>query len=444
MREPTDIPEREPTCTVTCTSKIKIKCLWLVVGVIELFLTFGLVLVFIKYRFFVDAVCRPLNGSNVSNASSLGDVRHWFYVNGNKIETSGYMHVMLIIFSTFLSFLKIPEYFMLAWGTHKWLLHEPRPDVPIPKPACSRGCVVSIVLVVAFLLLLGAAISYFGVEMELEEERCKYDNSYGDMLGVLYKVHCGLDLVSALLACFVRAWMVNHTYKVKYIWSSAEVTNEPLTDASLNDLLTSQTAQQLAEDAFIQEYEVEYEKKGEQAKEQMMPFAPWFLMPLLHFVVLTLINPHLLLTPWTYDHNGRKSKIIAKGQYFYFAVVIVQFVQILIQNGCAMRMNQYHKDYYREMEERVVYKYGHYTKHPQTTDAPSGRTVPDDSVKVKSFRKSYILIASQMSIAMKFKDEYNFEPTFFSFVPHMNVDNPYILIVLVIGIIVSALDFLYK
>ncbi len=444
------VTEPTATCTCTCTSTKKIGCLWLVVGVIVLLLIVGVALVFVKYLYFISA-CHPLfNGSNGSwtngsNVSSLGNDPS-FYVNGNKIETGSYMHIMLIIFLVSVSFLKIPEYIMLAWGTHKWLLHKPRPDLlPIPKHVCSCGFVLFIVVVVVFLLGLGGTVVYLGVEMEKEKEEEEERNSECDkrfrhMLGVVYKVHCGLDLVSALLACFVRAWMINHTYKVKNIWSSAEVTDEqPAAKATNKKLaLTNKTAQQLAEDAYLHEYEFEYVKKGEQAKEQMMPFVPWFLMPWLHFLVLTVINPHLLLTPWTHNGDGQRSKVITISRVFYFLTVILYFVQILIQNGCAMRMNQYHKDYYRDMEERVVYKYGHYTKHPQTTDVPSGRAVPDDSVKVNSF----ILIASQMS--MKFKDKYNFDPTFFSFFTNMNVANPFCLVIFIVGIAVSASDFLYK
>ncbi len=457
---------REPTRTS------KIFCLWLGLVGIVLLLIVGVALVFVKYLYFIHACHPPFNGSNGSwtngsNVSSLGNDPS-FYVNGNKIETGSYMHIMLIIFLVSLSFLKIPEYFMLAWGTHKWLLHKPR-DLPIPKPARSCGFVLSIVVVMVFLFGLGGTVIYLGVEMEKEEEAEEERNSECDKLfrhkfGVVYKVHCGMDLFSALLACFVRVWMIDHTYKVKNIWSVPEATNEqPAAKATDKKLaLTNKTAQQLAEDAYLHEYEFEYVKKGEQAKEQMMPFVPWFLMPWLHFLVLTVINPHLLLTPWTHNGDGQRSKVIMISRVFYFLTVILYFVQILIQNGCAMRMNQYHKDYYRDMEERLVYKYGHYTKRPQTTDAPSGRTVPDDSVpadsvpadsvpddsvpddsvEVNSFKKSYILIASQMS--MKFKDEYNFDPTFFSFFTNMNVANPFYLIIFIVGIAVSASDFLYK
>ncbi|XP_064403904.1 uncharacterized protein LOC135349308 [Halichondria panicea] len=442
----------------------KIICLGLVLVVIVLLLIVGLALMVVKYTLFVDAVCHH------PNSSSAGD--RLFYVNGNKIENGGYMHVVLIIFSAFISFIKIPEYIALACGTHNWLLHKRRSGISAPPTtrscgcvcvtarSCSCvttrccGCVMTSVGVFLFLLAAGMGMLFFAIKMELEEERCKYDNNYGNMLSVVYIIHCGLDFCCALLACFVRVWMIIHTYKVKEIWSPSAKVNcvdrlrsyclklfgakeEVATYEQLTDESSKKTAQQLAEEAYLHEYEVEYEKRGEQAKEQMLPFVPWFLFPWLHFALLTVINPHLLLTPWTYDHNGRKSKIIAKSRYFYLLGVIVYFVQILVQNACAMRMNQYHKDYHRDMEKRVVHKYGRYTENPQTTTiVPS---VPDDSVVEK--KKNYIFIASQIS--MKFKDEYNFEPTFFSFFINI-IENPYYMIILVIGIAVSASDFLYK
>ncbi len=425
---------------------LKIICLGLVLGVIVLLLIVGLALMVVKYTLFVDAVCHHLNSSSASDRS--------FYVNGNKIENGGYMHVVLIVFSAFISFIKIPEYIALACGTHKWLSHKRRSSISAPPTARSCGCVMTSVGVFLFLLAAGMGMLFFAIKMELEEERCKYDNNYGNMLSVVYIIHCGLDFYCALLACFVRVWMIIHTYKVKEIWSPSATTKVNCVDdfvaivSSYSELRrksqneatyeqltgesSSKTAQQLAEEAYLHEYEVEYEKRGEQAKEQMLPFVPWFLFPWLHFAVLTVINPHLLLTPWTYDHNGRKSKIIAKSRYFYLLGVIMYFVQILIQNACAMRMNQYHKDYHRDMENRVVYKYGRCT---ESTIVPS---VPDDVVEKK---KNYIFIASQIS--MKFKDEYNFEPTFFSFFINI-IENPYYMIILVIGIAVSASDFLYK
>ena len=427
----------------------------------------GLALVIIKYVCFIDA-CRPSNGayvcfidacppSNGTNSSSAGD--YSFYVNGKKIETGSYMHIVLVIFSASLSVTRILEYIALAWGTYKWFSHERRSDIPAPPTARYCGCnctTFCIVVLVLCLLGLGGVAVYFARKMEFIKEQC----CLGKMLGVVYIIHCVLDFCSAVLACFVRVWMIYHTYKVKEIWSitepiderTDEATNVQLTDEATNVQLTDEatntaieklataqdittelatellsnkeTVQQLAENAFYNEYEVEYEKKGEQAKEQMLPFVPWFLFPWLHFAVLTVINPHLLLTPWT--HNGSKSEVINWSRGFYFVSVLVYFVHILIQNACAMRMNQYHKDYHRGMKNRVVHKYGRCT----------------EGGMVKKFKKRYIFIASQIS--MKFKHEYNFYPTFFSFFTNMNVDNPYILLVFVIGIAVSASDFLYK
>ncbi len=202
-----------------------------------------------------------------------------------------------------------------------------------------------------------------------------------------------------------------------------------ITTELASELLSNkEIVQQLAEDAFYNEYEVEYEKKGEQAKELMLPFVPWFLFPWLHFLVLTLINPHLLLTPWTHDHNQHRSEVIARSQLLYFGILIVYFVQIAVQHACAMRMNQYHKDYHTDMKKRVVYKYGCCTE--------------DDSVDEKKFKKKYIFKASQIS--MKFKDEYKFDPTFLSFFPNVNVENPYYLLVFIVGIAVSTSKILYK
>ncbi len=374
---------------------------------------------------------------------------------------------------------------------------------------------------------------YFAINMELEEESCKEDNSYRHTLVVLHMIHSVIDFLSTVLAFVVRLWMIYHTYKVMKIWSIPEAINE---EKRADELSSSKTAQQLAEDNFYNEYEVEYEKRGKEVKEQMLPFVPWFLFPWLHFFVLTLINPHLLLTPWTHDHNEHRSEVIARSQLLYFGIVIVYFVQIAVQHACAMRMNQYHKDYHADMENRVVHKYERYTENPQTTtivpsvpndnpqtttdvplvpndnpqittivpsvpndnpqtttivpsvpndnpqtttdvplvpndnpqtttivplvpndnpqtttivplvpnDNPQTTTivpsVPDDSVVEKE--KKYIFIASQIS--MKFKDEYKFDPTFLSFFPNVNVENPYYLLVFIVGIAVSTSKILYQ
>ncbi len=125
----------------------KIICSWIVVGVIELFPIAGLALMVAKYVLFVDAGCHHLNSASDSNSSSTG--YHWFYINGNKIETGGYMYISLILFSVFISLLQIPEYFALGWGTYKWLSHKRPSDISAPPTTCSCNCTCSCCCVVS-------------------------------------------------------------------------------------------------------------------------------------------------------------------------------------------------------------------------------------------------------------------------------------------------------
>ncbi len=383
---------------------------------IELVLGIGLALMLVKYLPFIDAKCDSLNATN-------GSDDHSFYFNDKKIEAQSYMHITLVVFLTFLSLLNMLEYLTLAIGTREWLR---KPDTSIRlsrKDICGR--VVCVLLVGSGFVLLASGMLYFASMMEREEERCEYDNSLARVIGDMYWVHCALDFLKAILSCAVRVWMIIHTYKIKAIWSSTR-SIKPLAD--VDGLLEANSFEELAGNAFFEEYEVKYKEKGRLAKNEMLPFVPWFLIPLVQFLAMSPMNPHLLLTPWTYNHDGQRSKIIAKARYFYLVIVLIKFTELLVQYGCVWRMDQYNQDYYENMEKNILYRYG----------LPS----EDDSAKVKDFKKRYIVAASQKKIP--FRDRFNFEPTFLSFEPKIQVENPLYILVLVFGLIVSASDILYK
>ncbi len=386
----------------------------------------GLALMFVKYMVFIDAKCEPLNATNGSNSTPHDSS---FYINGKKMESGSYMHVMLIVFSTSLSLLNMLEYTTFAWGVYKWLKTSLSsswlPSYKATRCKCVV-CVVCVVSVVFGFLVLASGMLFFAIKMELEKERCEHENSFGRAIGYVYLTHSALDCMNVLVHCGIRVWMIIHTYKIKAIWSREE--DSFVQVINTNEIITNNTIEELVDNAFFEEYEIGYKKRGHLAKKEMLPFIPWFMIPLWHFLVLALINPHLLLTPWTYNHSGQRSRVIAKAQYFYFAIVLIKFVQLLVQYACVWRMNEYNQKYFDDMEERVLYKYGRYKE--------------DDNDTVKLFKKCYIVAASQKK--MKLKDDFDFEPSFLSFLPKIHVENPLYVVGLVIGLLVSSSDFLYK
>lgn len=385
---------------------------------IELVLLINLALVFVKYTLFINANCHPLNSTNVIN--------HSFYFDGALISTGSYKHVTLILFSLFISFLSMLEYATLGWGILQWLSINRSQSVGQSRRTYTCACICVVILVLLIFAFGGASI-LFAVQMESEKLRCETDNQYANNVALLFKVHCGLDGLEILLACAVRVWMVLVVFKIKNVWATCKQTVS-LTDHYVCSILSIKGEQALADDAYLNEFLTEYPSRGKQATDLMKPFQPWFLQPWLLFLVLTCINPHTLLTPWTYNHSGQLSKVIAKARYYYFSHVLMRFILVIVQNACVMKMSQYHQEYHSTMRKSVIYKYGYFNAN--------------DANCVKHFKRSYILAASQKP--MEINEDFDFMPTFFSFVPNINVDNPFYVLILVIGLSVKASDFLYQ
>ncbi len=280
-----------------------------------------------------------------------------FYIDNEILKSWSIEHVSLTMFSLFVCSSYFVEYFFLALGTHKWIKNSSNSST-LRDLSSNRCYVCSILLIVIVFFLFTGGILALGVFMEIEEQqKCDPDNDkFGTIVGYVFMAHLVFDFINNLVSCGIRIWMILHTYKIKAIWSREEDATVQLTEARVDELLTTHSIEDLVDEAFFDEYEVEYKKRGPLAKDQMLPFVSWFLIPWWHFLILSFVNPDLVLTLWTFSPDGHVIRVISYARYFYFVRLLINFTQLFVQHACVWRMNEYNQKYFDDMEERLLYK----------------------------------------------------------------------------------------
>ena len=98
--------------------------------------------------------------------------------------------------------------------------------------------------------------------------------------------------------------------------------------------------------------------------------------------------------------------------------------QLLLQYIFALKVNEYHRDYYLEMKRRVLFKF-------------------IDANKKKEFKQDYLVEASQLISTVEFHDDFNFYPTFLGLNPRIPVDGPFYILLLLVGVIIGTSDKLF-
>ena len=384
---------------------------------IEAGLGVKLCLVNMKYWLFMDASCDHLNATAALNTSVEPPTEDPGYlVAGKHIRTGSTVHVLLFLFTFLISALNMHEYVQLAYGTYKYLSDSQKP-LPTkvtpedPKPLRKPWCSWLAIFVIFFFLCLVPLLKFsVGVIMEVQKSGCIWEASSGGNLSRIYVAYCCLELLNAvLLACTVRVLMVWQTIKIRSVWFTD-------TRKAPKKHTENESFKKEAEKAWLAERQ-DYERRGKEVKRMMTPFKWWFLTPWIMFLVMTLINPHTLLTPWT---RYEDSKLLSMSQVYYLLLVVLKAFQVFTQNACVMAMNNYHQEYYRKMTRRFMKGF--------TQDV-------DSTPKYQEEAKEFFFV---------FNEKFSFHPNFLCINARIDVDTPYFVLCLILGIFVSSSDILFR
>ncbi len=367
---------------------------------------------------FMDASCDPLNATfNTSNTTVDPPTTFPGYlVNGKRIRTGGTVHVLLFLFTFFISALNMLEYVQLGYGTYKYLSDSQKPlpeklastvfdSKPLRKPWCS--C-LAIIVIIFFLVLVSLLKFLVGVTMEVQKSECIWEMSSGGNVARIYVTYCFLELLNAIcLACTVRVLMVVQTIRIRSVWFT-DMKKAP-------EKPTRDSLKKNAEDAWHAEKH-DYERRGKEVKRMMTPFKWWFLTPWIMFLFMTFINPHTLLTPWT---RYEESKLLSMSRIYYLLFVVLKAFQVFTQNACVMAINYYHREYYRKMKKRFM------------------KGFTDDVVSTPKYQEE----AKEFTFVIN--DKFSFYPNFLCLNAKINVETPYFVLCLILGIFVSSSDILF-
>ncbi len=394
------------------------------VFVIEVVLAVKLCLITSKYVFFVDVTC-DFNETALMNDLHNKDE---YLINGKRIRTWNTIHVLLFLFAFLISFLNMLEYLQLAWGTWKYIcdLEKHSPESTASSELSIFSKLVSLwrsrrkwmitVVIVFFLLLIPFLKFCVGVLMEVQKSKCIQENSSAGILARVYVTYCVFEFLNAtLLACSVRVLLYWQMDSIQNVWfGNKEEIKAPTRKIDYPD----SSINKIVRETWHKEKK-EYEKRGKLVKRLMTPFKDWFLTPWLIFLFMTFINPHTLLTPWT---RYEESKLLSMSQVYYLLLVIMKAAQLFIQNVCAVKMNIYHREYFRKMVKRFKKGFTNETN--------------------EDIEKEYQEEARDF--AFVFNDKFNFYPSILCIDAKINLDTPLYVLGLVLGIFITASDGLFK
>ena len=241
--------------------------------------------------------------------------------------------------------------------------------------------------------------------MELKDDCVSYMN--------IYAAYCGMEAFHVLFDIFVRMIMLVEMFKIREVWDcTVTVLKE-----SDNIISENRKAKYLAQVIFRKNL-LHYYENGRKARYLMHPFKIWFLTPWLIYSVETSLNPNSLLSPWTESD----STIEDLTKWFHIINVAMKTFQLLLQYIFALKINEYHRDYYLKMKLEVVFKFKY------------------DKVKSEDFKQDYLAEASQLMATVEFQDDFNFYPTFLGLNPRIPVDGPFFIFVLLLGVIINSSD----
>ena len=296
-------------------------------------------------------------------------------------------------FISALSSLTCFEYLLLGCGFYKQIKWNTRDNIPV-STVCGYFFISALVL--CPLGLLGLIKAGLSVAMEVKKEP-----NMIDVNNVTYIVYCICELCSVMFAYIVRIMMLMTTLRIRHVWKKkSEIT-------SGKDIEGLDATKEAINSHYAELHE--YKKRGEQAEYLMYPYKVWFLIPWIIYYIYTLIDPHDILSPWK---EGTEDAFILS-RFFYLTYLILKSSQLLTQYACALKMNQYHNEYYDGMRDRHIFQY---------TD------------------KEYQTKASQFGI--DYKEKYNFHPNFLQINPRISISNPLFMLTLLVAIFLRVSNLL--
>ena len=247
--------------------------------------------------------------------------------------------------------------------------------------------------------------------MELKDDCVSYMN--------IYAAYCGMEAFHVLFDIFVRMIMLVEMFKIREVWDcTVTVLKE-----SDNIISENREAKYLAQVIFRKNL-LHYYENGRKARYLMHPFKIWFLTPWLIYSVETSLNPNSLLSPWA--ESGSTIEDLTK--WFHIVNTTMKTFQLLLQYIFALKINEYHRDYYLEMKRSVLFQYDKVGSQVEAGE------------KNKQFKQEYLAEASQLISTVEFQDDFNFYPTFLGLNPRLPVDGPFFIFVLLLGVIISSSD----
>ena len=355
----------------------------IILVLVELVLMTRLVLLTYKYVYPDMSQYSHTQANNTTNATRMERKDHYI----TKYDRG---RVALLTF--FVSALYCIEYLILGWGflykTYK------QKTSTIPWSAIFKMFIKSAILLTP-LAMLKVVNTVYNIKMEIHSMSDKPNSETK-----IYITYCILELFKGLFDYIVRAMMLTATLMIREVWFPK---NDDQEDSS-----KEMADFDLGKNEAIKEHSLQmhqYRKRGPQVEQIMFPFNIWFMLPWITHYLTTSINPHLILAPWmSHMHVTR---------IFYLTYNVLKFAELLVQYLCALKMNQYHNEYYDKMRDKQILKY----------QSPK-----------------YQAIASKLGI--DYKDKYNFYPTILKINTKINMENPLYILLLLLGIFMNATQVL--
>ena len=329
--------------------------------------------------------------------------------------TSGsYAHTILCLWAVVICLFDILEYAQITWGFagRKYVSYDYFSSWKMWTSCSWKWWQAFLFLAVAgtILGLMGLGKIVLAFAMELKDDCLSYMN--------IYVAYCGLEIFHVCLDIFIRMIMLTEMFKIRELWDCTvfeELNNDKIITYENPNIPRSK---HLAEVIFRKNL-LHYHEKGRAAQHLMHPFKIWFLTPWLVYSVETSLNPNTLLSPWTESD----STIEDITKWFHIINVVLKTYQLILQYIFAVKINEYHRNYYLEMKRSVLFKFEKFW-----------------TFENEQFKQEYLAEVSQLIACVEFKDSFNFYPTFLGLNPRIAVDGPFYVFVLLLGVIMNSFD----
>ena len=295
------------------------------------------------------------------------------------LTPGSYAHIILCLWTVIISIVDTLEYFQITWGyVRREFVFEDFSSSWKAWKKCSWKCCSSVLFLtvaIAILGLMGLSKVSLSFAMEFKDDCVSYMN--------IYAAYCGMEFFHVCFDIFVRMIMLVEMFRIREVWDCTVF-------KELNDIVNKNcTSRSLAEVIFRKNL-LHYHEHGRRVRYLMHPFKIWFLTPWLIYSVETSINPNSLLSPWTESD----STIEGLTKWFHIVNVAMKTFQLLLQYIFALKINEYHRDYFLEMKRSMLFKLEK-TRIEENED----------------FKQEYLAEASQLIATVEFHDDFKLTST---------------------------------